>query len=70
MGLASGIEGMPDRVVWARLRGEEAVEDGDSILVKDREVCRALGLLSRVWATSSDDMVDVQRWPKHGWPAL
>lgn len=68
IGLASGIEGMPETwVVLARLRGEEAVEGGDSILVKERDVCSGLGLLSREWAASSEDMAWIffQRWPKH-----
>jgi hypothetical protein len=57
IGLASGIEGMPETwVVFALLRGDEVVEGGDSILVKEREVCSALGLLSRDRAASSDDM--------------
>lgn len=43
-------------MVLARLRGDEAVEGGDSILVKERDVCSALGLLSRACAASSDDM--------------
>lgn len=48
MGLASGMEGMPETwVVCALFRGDEAVEGGDSILVKDREACNGLGLLSR-----------------------
>ena len=68
--LASGMEGIPETwVVLARLRGEEAVEGGDSILVKDREVCNALGLLSRERAGLSEDMawLLLRRWPKHGW---
>ena len=68
--LASGIEGMLETwVVLARLRGEDAVEGGDSILVNEREVCSALGLLSREMAGLSEDMVWflLQRWPKHRW---
>ena len=38
------------------MRGEEAVEGGDSILVKEREVCSVLGLLSREMAGLSEDM--------------
>lgn len=66
--LASGMEGMPETwVVLARLRGEDAVDGGDSILVKEREVCSALGLLSREMAGLSEDMawMLLQRWPKH-----
>lgn len=56
--LASGIAGMPETwVVLALLRGDEAVEGGDSILVNEREVCSGLGLLSRGRTASSDDMV-------------
>jgi hypothetical protein len=53
--------------VLARLRGEDAVEGGDSILVKERDVCSALGLLSRERAGLSEDMAWflLQRWPKH-----
>lgn len=48
MGLASGMEGIPEAwVVCALFRGELAVEGGDSILVNDREACSGLGLLSR-----------------------
>lgn len=55
MGLASGIDGIPATcVVFALLRGDEAVEGGDSILVNDRDVCRGLGLVWRVWAASED----------------
>jgi len=58
MGLASGIEGIPATcVVFALLRGDDAVEGGDSILVNDRDVCRGLGLLWRVWACSEDMVV-------------
>ena len=58
IGLASGIEGMPETwVVFARLRGDDVVEGGDSILVKERDVCSAFGLLSRGRAASSEGMV-------------
>ena len=58
MGLASGIDGIPATcVVFALLRGDEAVEGGDSILVNDRDVCRGLGLVWRVWAASEDMVV-------------
>lgn len=60
MGLASGIDGIPATcVVFARLRGDEAVEGGDSILVNDRDVCRGFGLPWRVWAASEDMVVVV-----------
>jgi hypothetical protein len=41
-------------VVFALLRGDEAVEGGDSILVNDLDVCRGFGLVWRVWAASED----------------
>lgn len=62
--LASGIEGIPETcVVLARLRGEEGVDEGESILVKEREGCSCLGLVLPAWA-ASEDMALFQRWPK------
>ncbi|KAI3482821.1 hypothetical protein L1887_54417 [Cichorium endivia] len=48
----------------------QGVDDGDSILVKERDVCSALGLLSWFWVDSPEDIAVAQRWQKHRWRAM